>query len=102
MNRIVLSLAAVIGAAMPLVFDSALKGAALLLLAVLCTLALHKASAATRHLVWLVAVAALLLVPVLSLYLPQWRVLPGWITVATAKVAPVLASSPMPVASPEP
>ena len=48
MNRIQLSLAALVGALMPLVFDSALKGAALLAVAALSALGLYKASAAAR------------------------------------------------------
>ena len=78
MNRTLFSIAALFGALTPLVFDSALKGAVLLATAALVTLALWRASAAARHLVWLVAIVALLIVPVLSLALPQWRVLPQW------------------------
>ncbi len=81
MNRVIFSLTALLGALMPLVFDSALKGAALLGIAAFCALLLHRASAATRHLVWFVAIVALLVVPVLSVMLPQWRVLPGWVVV---------------------
>ncbi len=76
MNRI--PVWAALGAAMPLVFDSAVKGFVLLATAGLLTLAMARASAATRHLVWLIAVVALLMVPVLSVCLPQWRVLPAW------------------------
>ena len=39
---------------------------------------LRRDSAATRHLVWLLAIVAMLVVPVLSAMLPQWRVLPEW------------------------
>ncbi|MEQ1850902.1 MAG: M56 family metallopeptidase, partial [Chthoniobacteraceae bacterium] len=81
MNRTLFSIAALFGALMPLVFDATLKGAVLLATAALVTLALWRASAAARHLVWLVAVVALLIVPVLSLALPQWRVLPQWAVV---------------------
>lgn len=88
MNRVIFSLTALLGALMPLVFDSALKGAALLGIAAFCALLLHRASAATRHLVWLAAIVALLVVPVLSVALPQWRVLPGW-----AVVRPLTAAS---------
>jgi beta-lactamase regulating signal transducer with metallopeptidase domain len=88
MNRIVFAFAVLFGALMPLVFDSALKGTALLVIATLCTLLLHRASAATRHLVWFAAIVALLVVPVLSSMLPQWRVLPGW-----AVVRPLPAAS---------
>jgi beta-lactamase regulating signal transducer with metallopeptidase domain len=77
-QKLFISLAAVVGSVMPLIFDSALKGAVLLVVAALTVLALWRASAATRHLVWLVAVMALLVVPVLAIALPQWRVLPAW------------------------
>jgi beta-lactamase regulating signal transducer with metallopeptidase domain/biopolymer transport protein ExbD len=78
MNRIYLSALGLLAAAMPMVMDSALKGAALLTVAAVAALVLWRASAAARHLVWLVAVLALLLVPVLSVVLPSWRVLPAW------------------------
>src|SRR5688572_20781634 len=94
MNRMQLSLAALLGALMPLVFDSALKGAALLAAAALCALVLYKASAATRHLVWLVAVVALLIVPVLSFALPQWRILPQWTASPLADTAVAPATVP--------
>ena len=91
MNRILFSLAALLGALVPLVFDSALKGAALLAVAALCALVLYRASAATRHLVWLVAVVTLLIVPVLSVALPQWRVLPKWAAAPVVEPAPAVA-----------
>jgi hypothetical protein len=78
MNRLVVSFAALLSGLLPLILDSALKGVALLALASITALALFKSSAATRHLVWLVAVVALLIVPVLSLALPEWRILPKW------------------------
>ena len=81
MNRYLFPAAALFGALMPLVFDSAIKGAVLLATAALVAIALWRASAAARHLVWLVAIVALLVVPVLSLALPQWRVLPQWAVV---------------------
>src|SRR5688572_26647916 len=84
MNRVLITTAALTGAAMPLMFDSALKGLALLLLAGFSALALWRASASARHLVWLVAVVALLIVPLLSVALPQWRVLPQWAVVEVA------------------
>ncbi len=89
MNRLPIPLAALAGALMPLVFDSALKGAALLAFAAFATLAMWRASAAARHLVWLVAIVALLVVPVLSVALPQWQVLPKWATAGVAGPVPV-------------
>lgn len=55
MNRVLFSIAAVLGGLLPLIFDSALKGAALLAVAALVALALWRISAAARHHVWLVA-----------------------------------------------
>ena len=90
MNRMLLPALALLSAATPLVVDSALKGAVLLSAALLSALLLWRASAATRHLVWLVAVLALLAIPLLSLVLPGWRVLPAW------AVPPVVAASAVP------
>jgi HEAT repeat protein/beta-lactamase regulating signal transducer with metallopeptidase domain len=50
------------------------KGMAALMLAGGCAVALRRASAASRHLTWSVAMMALLVVPLLSLMLPPWRV----------------------------
>jgi beta-lactamase regulating signal transducer with metallopeptidase domain len=61
-----------------LLVDWAVKGSALLLLAAVAAIVLRRDSAATRHLAWLLAIVALLFVPVLSAILPQWRVLPEW------------------------
>src|SRR5688500_1712882 len=56
--------------------DAAVKGGLLFLLAAGAALALRNASAATRHFVWMVAIACALSMPLLSVCLPQWRVLP--------------------------
>jgi beta-lactamase regulating signal transducer with metallopeptidase domain len=90
-TRFLFTLAAALGALMPLIFDAALKGGVLLAAAACAALALWRASAAARHLVWLVAVAALLVVPVLTVVLPQWRVLPGW------AVSPLAAAPELPL-----
>lgn len=106
MNRILYFLAACSGAALPFFFDSAWKGAALLGVALLAALALRRASAAARHLVWLVALACLLLLPLLSVCLPQWRVLPAMMRPAAKATAPmeipVRDVTPGPVPDPQP
>lgn len=58
--------------------DSALKGTILLLLAGFASWLLRRDSAATRHLVWAVAVCLMIAMPVLSMALPDWRILPRW------------------------
>ena len=74
MNRILIFAAA----AIPMLADASLKGGALLVLAGGCVLVMRRASASARHMVWLAAMVALLIVPVLSVVLPGWRVLPRW------------------------
>ncbi|HEX7447645.1 MAG TPA: M56 family metallopeptidase [Pirellulales bacterium] len=63
-------------------FDVAVKSVAVVFLAAALAVLLRRASAAWRHLVWCLSVASLLLLPVLSLLLPDWRVawLPRWTT----------------------
>lgn len=78
MIRTLLAVSEGFGALSPLLVESALKGTALLLLAAIAATILKRDSAATRHLVWLLAIVALLLVPMLSAMLPPWRVLPEW------------------------
>jgi hypothetical protein len=63
--------------AFPLV-DSAIKGTLILVLTAAVCLWLRRDSAATRHFVWIIAIGLLVAMPVLSLVLPQWRILPGW------------------------
>jgi len=78
MNRTLLAAAAMFSASNVVLVDSAVKGTALLVLAAVAAMILRRDSAATRHLVWLLVIVAMLVVPVLSTMLPQWRVLPGW------------------------
>src|SRR3954470_3089342 len=87
MNRTLLAVTGLLGASSLLLVDSAVKGAALLLVAAIAALVLRRDSAATRHLVWLLAIVALLAVPVLSALLPNWRVLPAWVGVSPVPVA---------------
>ena len=57
-----------------LLIACAVKGTLILTAAGLLSMALRRASAAARHLVWVVAFAALLLLPALSLAVPRWTV----------------------------
>jgi beta-lactamase regulating signal transducer with metallopeptidase domain len=56
-----------------LFIDAAVKATVLLAAAALTTFALGRASAASRHLIWTVALFAALALPVLSLALPRWQ-----------------------------
>ena len=59
--------------------DASFKSSALLLLAAIACIALVRASAATRHLVWAAALLGLLLMPACALLLPDWQILPTWL-----------------------
>jgi len=56
------------------VLAAALRGAPLLLLAGAAALGWRRSSASARHLVWLLAIASMLAMPLLSASLPAWRV----------------------------
>ncbi len=64
--------------------DVAVKAFALLAIASTATPALRRASSALRHFVWLLAISGVLLLPVLSVALPQWGLLPAWLDVRAA------------------
>ena len=57
-----------------LLLDAFIKSAIILSVAGLGAHSLRKASAASRHLVWSLAMASLLALPVLSIALPSWRI----------------------------
>ncbi len=58
----------------PMLVSFALQGALLMLATGLTVLALRRAPAALRHLVWALALVGLLLLPVLSALVPSWEV----------------------------
>ena len=62
--------------------DATVKGIIILAVAGVLSLTFRRASAATRHLIWLLAVVSLVALPVLSVMTPQWRIpiLPEWVT----------------------
>ena len=62
--------------------DVSLKGTVVLVMAVAASVLLHRASAASRHLLWLLAIVGLLALPVLSVALPGWqlRILPATVS----------------------
>lgn len=74
MNSILAPWSGLEPAALALLIEAALKGSALLLVAAALTFVLRRRSAAVRHLVWGVALAALLALPALLTVMPSWRV----------------------------
>ncbi len=83
-----------------LLVDVALRSAVILLAAWLTTLALRRAAASTRHLVWMLAMIGVLALPLLTIALPRWAVLPD--LVGRAKALPYMeaTSEPLIVAQP--
>jgi HEAT repeat protein/beta-lactamase regulating signal transducer with metallopeptidase domain len=70
--------------------DAILKASIILALAAIASVALKRAAASVRHMVWTLAVCSALLVPALSLALPRWQL--PLVTVETAAAtAPVPA-----------
>src|SRR5262249_11184407 len=61
-------------AVIQLLLDAFIKSAVILSVAGLVAGSLRRASAASRHLVWSLAMASLLALPVLSVALPSWRI----------------------------
>src|SRR5438105_4961231 len=92
MHPTIITLAGAFSASSLLLVDSAVKGTALVALAALAAMMLRRDSAATRHLVWLLAIVAMLVFPRLSAALPQWRVLPEWAGIPRA-IAPTISPS---------
>lgn len=80
-----------------LLLDTFIKSAFILSVAGLLAASLRKGSAASRSLVWSVAMASLLALPFLSVALPSWRIaaLPSLTTIASVE-APVENGSPEP------
>jgi beta-lactamase regulating signal transducer with metallopeptidase domain len=72
------------------VVDAAVRGTFILLAALAATALMRRSSASARHLVWLAALTALLLLPVARGFVPEWRVLPA---------APLVLAAPAPAAA---
>lgn len=75
--------------ALTLLLEVALKGTFFLSIAMALVLVLRSASAASRHLVWTLALGATLALPVFSLILPAWKVATFSSSESVATVQPV-------------
>jgi beta-lactamase regulating signal transducer with metallopeptidase domain len=91
----------------PLAFPDILglvaRTTAVLLVALCATTLLRRSSAATRHLVWTVALAGVLVLPLLERVVPAWRIVPVPAELARAAPAAALVAAPVaeaPVAAP--
>jgi beta-lactamase regulating signal transducer with metallopeptidase domain len=78
---------------LPVLMDATLKGAALLATAGVAAAALRRSSAAVRQIVWVSALVAMLALPVVSVCLPAWQVLPNWARIDLAAAAPETSPS---------
>src|SRR5688500_6946695 len=58
---------------LPIVLDAAAKASVILAIAALAAVALRRASASARHLVWSLGLLSALAVPALSVALPRWE-----------------------------
>ncbi|HVT79242.1 MAG TPA: M56 family metallopeptidase, partial [Phycisphaerae bacterium] len=61
-----------------LLLDCTLKAALLLAVAALADFSFRRTSAAARHFLWMLAIAASLVLPLANAFLPAWRILPAW------------------------
>lgn len=72
----------------PLLLDFLLKGVAVLAIATLVVQCMRRSSAAARHLLWTCALTAALILPLASVILPAWRVLPQWMDAEAVVATP--------------
>jgi beta-lactamase regulating signal transducer with metallopeptidase domain len=77
------------------VADAAVRGTLVLLATLAATGLMRRSSASARHLVWLAALAALLLLPLARSFVPEWRVLP--LPTVPVASAPDVALAPSPI-----
>src|SRR5262245_29124593 len=78
---------------LPLVIDAVVKASVLLGATAIVALALRRASASARHLVWTLGLVGALAAPAVSMVTPHWTVpIVRIATVAQAAVAPSVAA----------
>ena len=89
--------------AISFILNTILKGTLILFIAYGCSLVLKRASAATRHFVWTMAISGILLLPVISFVLPSWEISisPAFLTEKTMNPLSDSSGRPEVLASPE-
>ncbi len=70
------------------------RGSVLLVLAAVAALALRRASAATRHMAWALALSGMLALPALTLAAPRWEL--PWVRVVALDAPALLAATGLP------
>src|SRR4249919_84404 len=85
-----------LNATAPVFVDAALRGAIVLLIALVLTHLLRRRSAAARHLVWVGAIVIQLALPLFAIWGPRWDVT---ISNRIASVLPVELPTPRPIAT---
>lgn len=76
-----------------ILIDSSVKGAVLLSLTAFGLACWRSSSGAIRHSVWCIALTGLLGMPILSLIVPGWTILPAWMNTQTAPTAIAMANT---------
>lgn len=82
----------------PVWADAAAKGCLILVATAMVALFMRRASAASRHWVWFLGIAGLLLIPMASIVLPGWHILPSIEMSRETSVSP--STSPPPSSIP--
>ena len=80
--------------------DASTKSLLLLVLSTIVCLMLVRASAATRHWVWASTMIGLFLMPAFALFLPEWRVLPNWLSLESRIEHQLILNKPIAISQP--
>ena len=80
--------------------DASTKSLLLLVLSTIVCLMLVRASAATRHWVWASTMIGLFLMPAFALFLPEWRVLPNWLSLESRIEHQLILNKPIAISRP--
>jgi beta-lactamase regulating signal transducer with metallopeptidase domain len=84
------------GAACLWLFDASFKSLFLLAVGTLVCLLLNRTSAAIRHWIWATLLVGLVVMPMATILLPEWRVLPSWLAIENQLETPAVAVAPSP------